>query len=130
MIPRRAFLACAVAALLATPDAARAQQVTKIPRVGVLRLGPLPPSASESFRQGLRDLGYVEGQSIVLPGVRIERGAGAPASRPAQRMVTHGPAPREGRSIVRLVSIRRAIRCGRWPRAIQHPVAGSSARGK
>ena len=66
MIPRRAFLACAVAALLARPDAARAQQVTKIPRVGVLRLGPLPPSASEPFRQGLRDLGYVEGQSIVL----------------------------------------------------------------
>jgi len=38
----------------------------KVPRIGVLRLGPLPPNAAASFRQGLRELGYVEGQSIIV----------------------------------------------------------------
>jgi putative ABC transport system substrate-binding protein len=65
MIARRTFLATATAALFAAPGAARAQQA-KVPRIGVLRLGPLPPNAAESFRQGLRELGYVEGQSIIV----------------------------------------------------------------
>jgi ABC-type uncharacterized transport system substrate-binding protein len=66
MILRRTFLATATAVLLAVPGVARAQPGKQVPRVGVLRLGPLPPSAIESFRQGLRELGYVEGQSIIL----------------------------------------------------------------
>jgi putative ABC transport system substrate-binding protein len=66
MILRRTFLATATAAIIAAPGVAWAQPVKKVPRIGVLRLGPLPPSAIESFRQGLRELGYVEGQSIIL----------------------------------------------------------------
>ena len=66
LISRRTFLATTTAAVLAAPRAALAQQVTKVPRIGVLRLGPLPPSASESFRQGLREMGYVEGHSIII----------------------------------------------------------------
>lgn len=52
--------------LLAVPPAAMAQQATKVYRLG--RLGPGPPIASniEAFRQGLRDLGYVEGQHYIL----------------------------------------------------------------
>jgi len=45
-----------------------AQQPPKIPRIGYL--GAFSPSAGarflESFRQGLRDLGYVEGQNIFI----------------------------------------------------------------
>ena len=47
---------------------AKAQQPAKIPRIGFL--SPAFPSAnparSEAFRQGLRELGYVEGKNIVI----------------------------------------------------------------
>jgi putative ABC transport system substrate-binding protein len=47
---------------------AEAQQPTKVPRIGFL--GATPPSANaariEAFRQGLRELGYVEGKNIVI----------------------------------------------------------------
>jgi putative ABC transport system substrate-binding protein len=45
------------------------QQSGNIPRVGVLSPGQPPPAgnpAVDLFRQGLRDLGYVEGQTILL----------------------------------------------------------------
>jgi putative tryptophan/tyrosine transport system substrate-binding protein len=42
----------------------RAQQPARIPRIGVLWAGPQP--FYEAFRTGLRDLGYVEGQNVVL----------------------------------------------------------------
>src|SRR5262245_49326806 len=45
-----------------------AQQPKKIPRVGFLTAVPLPAISDriEAFRQGLRDLGYVEGKNIVI----------------------------------------------------------------
>jgi putative ABC transport system substrate-binding protein len=44
-----------------------AQQPAKIPRVGVLVPGKPPTRpALEGFRQGIRDLGYVEGKDILL----------------------------------------------------------------
>jgi putative ABC transport system substrate-binding protein len=47
---------------------ATAQQPTKIPGIGYL--SPTSPSVSptriEAFRQGLRELGYVEGKNIVI----------------------------------------------------------------
>lgn len=47
---------------------ARAQQPTKIPRIGYLDAVPLAGNAvrTEAFRQGLRELGYVEGKTIVI----------------------------------------------------------------
>ena len=49
--------------LMLAPRAAEAQQAGKIPRVGILsQNSPL----WEDFRQGLRDLGYVEGRTIVI----------------------------------------------------------------
>jgi putative tryptophan/tyrosine transport system substrate-binding protein len=53
-------------ALLATPLAVEAQQAAKVPVVGVLNSGPPNPRSLEGARQGLRELGYVEGQTIVL----------------------------------------------------------------
>jgi putative ABC transport system substrate-binding protein len=46
--------------------AAYAQQADKMPRVGVLINSPLTSAHYEAFRQGLRDLGYVEGKSIAI----------------------------------------------------------------
>jgi ABC-type uncharacterized transport system substrate-binding protein len=58
--------------ILATIHLAEAQQPSKIPRIGYLFPGtlsnsPPPPNSSrQAFRRGLRDLGYVEGQNIVI----------------------------------------------------------------
>jgi putative tryptophan/tyrosine transport system substrate-binding protein len=50
--------------------AARAQQVAKVPRIGYMVTGSLasPEQGAlvESFRQGLRERGYVEGRNIVI----------------------------------------------------------------
>jgi putative ABC transport system substrate-binding protein len=44
-----------------------AQERTKIPRVGVLTPAESDTTPGfDAFRKGLRDLGYVEGKSIVL----------------------------------------------------------------
>jgi putative tryptophan/tyrosine transport system substrate-binding protein len=47
---------------------AEAQQPTKIPRIGYLAVAPLSAESDriEAFRQGLRELGYVEGKNIVI----------------------------------------------------------------
>jgi len=45
---------------------AEAQQPKKVPRIGVMAASPLDSSLSEAFRQGLRDLGYVEGENIII----------------------------------------------------------------
>ena len=53
-------------ALLGAPLAAEAQQAGKVNRIGFLRVGPPPPTFIEGFRQGLRELGYLEGQNITI----------------------------------------------------------------
>src|ERR1700693_6052198 len=57
----------ALLALGAAPLAAEAQQAAKVPRIGYLTtsLAASPP-LPEAFRQGLRDLGYVEGRNVVI----------------------------------------------------------------
>ncbi len=54
-----------VLALLVPSHAADAQQPTKIPKIGYVSNGKIGPR-SEGFRQGLRDLGFVEGQNIIV----------------------------------------------------------------
>jgi len=53
-------------ALLGVPLLVEAQQVEKTYRVGYLSIRPLPDPHLEAFRQGLQDLGYVEGRNVVL----------------------------------------------------------------
>src|SRR5688500_4825599 len=55
----------------------QAQAPPKVPRIGVLAISPDPGDPdNEGFRQGLRDLGYVEGQNVTLEwrsfGSRLE----------------------------------------------------------
>jgi putative ABC transport system substrate-binding protein len=62
----RLALAAALAVLLA-PLAASAQQAAKVPRIGYLATNlAAGPHQAEAFRQGLRDLGYVEGRNVVI----------------------------------------------------------------
>ena len=58
-----------VLSLVLAPSPSHAQAVAKLPRIGILTRAfepHAPSSIYEAFRQGLRDLGYVEGQSIAL----------------------------------------------------------------
>jgi len=54
--------------LLAAGTLAEAQQAKKVPRIGYLAVSTASAHSVriEAFRQGLRDLGYVEGQNIVI----------------------------------------------------------------
>jgi putative ABC transport system substrate-binding protein len=64
---RRAFIGTLAGGLLAAPLAAGAQQAAKAARIGYLATN-LAANARlhEAFRQGLRDLGYVEGRNVVI----------------------------------------------------------------
>jgi putative ABC transport system substrate-binding protein len=71
-MPRRTFMAMIAGGLLAAPLAAGAQPAGKVYRIGLLGgLSPTSPEAApvwEGFFQGLRELGYVEGQNILVEG--------------------------------------------------------------
>jgi len=65
-VQRRAFLTAGVL-LLAGPLPALAQPADRIARIGYLAVSMTAnPTAHEAFRQGLRDLGYVEGRTVVI----------------------------------------------------------------
>ncbi len=69
---RRTFMALVSGGLLAVPLGGEAQQAAKVYRIGLL--GGSPPNspggrrAWEGFFQGMRELGYVEGQNILVEG--------------------------------------------------------------
>jgi putative ABC transport system substrate-binding protein len=57
------------ALILATIHLADAQQARKVPRIGFLHPASdsgVPAANLEVFRQGLRDLGYIEGKNIII----------------------------------------------------------------
>src|SRR5882724_5495051 len=62
------FSIIVAALLLALGYSAQAQQPKKVPRVGYLTVASLASNVArvEAFRQGLRELGYVEGKNIVI----------------------------------------------------------------
>ena len=67
-MPRRAFMAAIAGGLLAAPLAAEGQQGGKVYRIGFLSGSSADAAKSyvEQFRLGLRELGYVEGQNIII----------------------------------------------------------------
>ena len=56
---------CLLITVLLTTGLAEAQQSKKVPRIGYL-VASSPGQGSEAFRQGLRELGYVDGKNIVI----------------------------------------------------------------
>src|SRR5262245_63328298 len=64
-VRRREFITLLGGAAVGWPLAASAQTQPKIPRVGVVQAAT-PARGLEAFRQGLRELGYVEGQTIIM----------------------------------------------------------------
>jgi ABC-type uncharacterized transport system substrate-binding protein len=67
MMRRRAFIAL-IGGAAAWPSAARAQRSGRVYRIGVLETAPAASNAAnfDALRNGLRELGYVEGQNLVL----------------------------------------------------------------
>ena len=113
MMIRRVALAAAVAlGLLAVPLATDAQQAGKLYRIGYLETGAVRQLPWEAFRERLRELGYVEGQTVAfevrwvdgrldrLPTLAAELvrlkvdvvvTAGSPAARAAKNATTSIP---------------------------------------
>ena len=62
------FIVTLALSILMASLTAEAQRPSHVPRIGVLSGGAFTPDSREreAFRQGLRALGYVEGQTIVL----------------------------------------------------------------
>ena len=66
---RRAFIRLALSTLLLTLSfPAQAQQSLKVPRIGFLDFSSRSSESAgvEAFRQGLRELGYLEGKNIII----------------------------------------------------------------
>jgi putative tryptophan/tyrosine transport system substrate-binding protein len=95
-VKRRKFIALLGSAAATWPLALRAQQPAKIPRIGIIDDAPM----WHAFRQGLRQLGYVEGQNVAY---EYRYGEGAPdrlaevaaelVRRPVDVIATFGTPP-------------------------------------
>jgi hypothetical protein len=65
-VDRRRFISGIGLSLLVTPLAAEAQQAGKVYRIGYLSIASGPSPRTEALRQGLRELGYIEGKNIII----------------------------------------------------------------
>src|SRR3990172_6008263 len=65
---KRRDLLAAAGAIVAASLAARAQQAARVPRIGFLgnSTAALEANLVGPFREGLRDLGYVEGRNVLI----------------------------------------------------------------
>jgi putative tryptophan/tyrosine transport system substrate-binding protein len=72
---RREFIG--LGSVAAWPVVARAQRPNRVSRIGILALAPAGSPTYVAFYQGLRDLGYIEGQNLLIEyreyGSRRER---------------------------------------------------------
>ena len=117
MMDRRMFIGTFAGGVLAAPLAVEAQQVGKVPRIGFLVVSSASDAANarwiEAFRQGLRDLGYVEGRNIVIEyryaGEKYERLPALAAELVRLKVdliVSHGtPGPVAAKQATRVIPI-------------------------
>src|SRR5438094_10283254 len=68
MMRRREFITLLGGAVAAWPRAARAQQTGNVYRIGFLgnSTAALEANLVGPFREGLRDLGYIEGRNVLI----------------------------------------------------------------
>jgi putative ABC transport system substrate-binding protein len=97
-VTRRKFISLLGGAMVAWPLAAHAQQAARVPRIGIVDDAPM----WHSFRQALREFGYVEGQSInyeyrYSEGVpdRLAAVVGELVRRPVDLIAAYGTPPTE-----------------------------------
>src|SRR6266699_1261184 len=97
-VRRREFITLLGGAAATWPLAARAQQAARVPRIGIVDDAPM----WHSFRQALREFGYVEGQSVnyeyrYSEGVpeRLAAAVGELVRRPVDLIAVFGTPPTE-----------------------------------
>jgi ABC-type uncharacterized transport system substrate-binding protein len=97
-VNRREFITLVSGAAAAWPLAVRAQQPARVPRIGIVDDAPM----WHSFRQALRELGYIEGQSVnyeyrYSEGVpdRLAAAVGELVRRPVDLIAAYGTPPTE-----------------------------------
>jgi len=66
MNKRRALSPGLAILIVALVQITEAQQTKKVPKIAILRPVASPDSLTEAFRQGLRQLGYIEGRNIIV----------------------------------------------------------------
>ena len=66
MMDRRTFIAALIGVLGAVSSATRAERMTRPYRIGFLANNPGPQPAHEGLREGLRDLGWIEGRDFLI----------------------------------------------------------------
>src|SRR5262245_17843971 len=106
---RRAFISLLGGAAVGWPFAARAQQGAKTPRIGIVDDSPM----WQTFRQALRELGYVEGETVnyeyrYSAGVpdRLTAAMGELIRRPVDLIATYGtPATQTARAATTTIPI-------------------------
>jgi len=74
---RRTFISSVTLGVLAAPLAAEAQQAGKVTRIGMLCATRCEGPGLDQLREGLRDLGWIEGSNLVIE----TRGAGGQLDR-------------------------------------------------
>jgi ABC-type uncharacterized transport system substrate-binding protein len=96
MIGRREFITLLGSAAFAWPVAARAQRSAKLVRIGIIDDAPI----WNYFRQALRDLGYIEGQTVAFEyrtadgePARLATAATELARLPVDVIAAYGTAP-------------------------------------
>jgi ABC-type uncharacterized transport system substrate-binding protein len=67
-------------AVFVRPVVTDAQETGRVYRLGFLRDGPPPDTFIAGLRQGLRDLGYVEGKNLQIEYGLADRADGLPAA--------------------------------------------------
>jgi putative ABC transport system substrate-binding protein len=83
---KNTFVSLLATLVLGSVYPAPAQQPGKVPRIGYLTSGAATPDSSELFRQGLGELGYVEGKNILIE-YRYAEGGSQPLSELAEELV-------------------------------------------
>ena len=111
MIARRQFISL-LSGAAAWPLAARAQQPAHVPRIGIVDDAPM----WHSFRQALREFGYVEGESLnyeyrYSEGVpdRLAAVVGELIRRPVDLIAVYGTPPTEAAKAPSTHSTRRWV---------------------
>ena len=68
ILTRRRLLVALGSTLVSGPFEARAQQSAKVPHIGYVSLGSMRSNGAflDAFKDGLRELGYVDGRNIVI----------------------------------------------------------------
>jgi len=88
-----------------------AQQPTKVRKIGFLNQAGIFPVSFDTFRQGMRELGYVEGQNIVIEyrsaeqGARLTELANELVQQKVEVIVASGPAARPAKMATETIPI-------------------------